>query len=167
MLERITKFCGCYSSFCIPPFCMQLEIHDLECINSCCISETVTALKFVSRTVLACCHFSKKVPKTANHRRLWSLDETTPKSAGHVPPPSSDEKIFRRARSHKGAEESSGSRRWLYTDVPSVRETETLPAHLRKDDGCYCLSFIKVSTGEELASLGGLPFRKTIRKLRV
>lgn len=135
----------------------ELEIQDVECIGSCCISEMVTALQFVSRTMVACCHFSKKLRKPGNFRRLRSVaDRLSSSNAGSRS--STDKKAKGRTESHEAAETSSASRRWIYSDVPSVRETEALPDELLKDDGSFCLSFLTVSSGQEVASVAGLPF---------
>lgn len=132
----------------------ELEIQDVECIGSCCISEMVTALQFVSRTLVACCHFSKKRRKLGNFRRLRSMtDRLSSSNAGARS--STDKKAKERTESYEAAK---GSRRWIYSDVPSVREAEALPDELLKDDGSFCLSFLTVSTGEEVASIAGLPF---------
>lgn len=126
-------------------------------MGSCRISEAVTALQFVSRTVLACCHFSTKSKKAANFRRLRALVESgsnafvNKKEKGTIESPNNN---------NNAPESVKGSRRWIYTEVASAREAEALPDHLLSDDGSFCLSFIDVSTGQEIASLGGLPFRE-------
>lgn len=140
----------------------QLEIQDVECTGSCCISEMVTSLQFVSRTVIACCHFSKKPRKAANFRRLRSVAEGAPAAAGPGSSSTSDKKSRGRTESRDASGNSSSSRRWVYSDIPCLREAEAIPDHLVEDDGCFCLSFVKVSTGQEIASIEGLPFRKAI-----
>ncbi|KAL8429166.1 hypothetical protein Efla_006302 [Eimeria flavescens] len=134
----------------------ELEIQDLECVGACCISESVTALQFVSRSVLACCHFAKKQRKGANCRRLLQLAECASASAA----PSAEGKRGKGRQDSRSALNATEQQttQWEYTEVSSLREAEALPKSLLKDGGSFSLSFLKVSTGQEIASFIGLPF---------
>ncbi|KAL8448950.1 hypothetical protein Emag_003802 [Eimeria magna] len=138
----------------------ELDIQDLECIGSCSISEAVTAVHFVSRSVVACCHYSRKQRKTANFRKLPQVgDEAIGAKGG-------EKKAKRRTDSQGSTDPSSDrSRRWVYKELPSLREMEALPEPLMKEGGSFSLSFIKVSTGQEIASVRGLPFPIVMMKL--
>ncbi|KAL8271337.1 hypothetical protein Esti_004776 [Eimeria stiedai] len=139
----------------------SLNIQDVECIGSCSISEAVTAVQFVSRSVVACCHYSKKQRRSANFRKLLHEgDESAGTKAG-------EERRTKRRTESQGSRDASGvrSQRWVYSELPSLRETEALPEPLLKEGGTFCLSFIKVSTGQEMASARGLPFPIVLMKL--
>ncbi|CDI79982.1 hypothetical protein, conserved [Eimeria praecox] len=137
----------------------ELEIQDLQCLGACRIKEMVTALQFVSRSVLACCFFSNKKRKTTNYRRLREGG----KAAGSASTSDSAANgAAEKTQKGRGKTEdeccSATSKKWICKDVPSLRETEALPDRLGETDGSFCISFVKISTGMELASVRDLPF---------
>ena len=153
-LKHIPACCACL----LP----QLEIQDLQCLGACRVKEMVTALQFVSRSVLACCFFSHKSRKAANYRRLRGVGKvvgsvSTSDSVGN----GVDEKTQKgRGKTEEESSCATTSKKWFCKDIPCMREAEALPDRLGEIDGKFCLSFIKVSTGTELASVRDLPFRK-------
>ncbi|OEH78786.1 hypothetical protein cyc_00193 [Cyclospora cayetanensis] len=140
----------------------ELDIQDLECLGACRISEMVTSLHFVSRSVLACCYFSRKPRRTVNCRRLRQA--VAPSASPSIAcDPFASEAVEGKVRNTKGESEgfdgaSSGSKKWEYSDMPSAREAAAIPDHLTAEGGSFCVAFIKISTGQELAAVRDLPF---------